>query len=168
MKRTALVCGIAAILCGAAAWADRPEQIPFEPIQVTGELLTDCGDFLVLVDYRLEGFERRYLNSDGSLNKILFEYRFPDSIYYNSNDPSYWLPGIGERNRQWWRFKDGVPTVALGTGAPIRVVAPGFGRVLFQLGVWKYDFTVGDFVFEAGPRDLGDGDIDAFCAALRP
>jgi hypothetical protein len=168
MKGTVLVCGIAAMLCGTAAWADRPEQALFEPIQVTGEVVIDCDDFLVLYDGRLEGFERHYLNSDGSLNKILYETRWRDGVYCNSNDPSYWLPGISERNRQWWHFKDGVPTVATGTGAPIRVVAPGYGRVAFQLGVWKFDFALGDFVFEAGPRDLADGDIDALCAALRP
>ncbi len=62
----------------------------------------------------------------------------------------------------------GIAATLCGTGAPVRVVAPGYGRVAFQLGLWVFDFALGEFVFEAGPRDLTDGDIDALCAALRP
>ena len=155
--------------CASAAWADKPEQYPMESFQVTGELVGDCGDFLVLSDYRVEETERRYFNSDGTLNRIMFDMEFPDGIYYNSNDPSYWLPGKAEHRQVWYHFKDGVAYDAVVVGPTYRVVAPGYGVVLIDTGRFVFDLTLGEITFSAGPHDvIISGDFDAICAALRP
>ena len=170
MKRIITASAIAMMVCGSAAWADKPVVYPVSD-QVTGALLADCGDFLILTDYRIEGYQRHYFNSDGSLNRIFYNLDFPDGIYYNASDPSYWLAGTGEHSQSWQHFdENGDPVNFMYSGVEIKVTVPGYGVVFTQAGHMKWEFNGGVWqpVLFAGPLDYARGDFDAICAALRP
>jgi hypothetical protein len=168
MKPIISMCAIAAMTCSVAAWAVPPEQYPIVPFQVTGDPITDCGDFLVLADYRGEVYQRDYFNNDGTLKRIFYSFNFSDQVFYNSNDPSYWLPGDRGHSQVWYHFQDGVPVSAAQNGPQIKVTIPGYGAVLLEGGRLVYDIALGEFVLVAGRHDLFNGITDAFCAALRP
>jgi hypothetical protein len=168
MKPIISMCAIAAMTCSVAAWADKPEQYPIA-YQVTGFLVADCGDFLVLQDYGVEGYERHYFNKDGSLNRIFSNLDFPDGIYYNANDPSYWLAGTAEHTQSWLHFdENGDPINYVESGPAFRIIVPGYGAVFIGTGHAIYDANAGQWTFLAGPRDFLRGNFDALCAALRP
>ena len=170
MKTKIIALSALAMLCGAAAWAGKPEQFPFGPFPVTGEEVTDCGDFHVLMDYTFAGVNRFYFNPDGSLNRLLITAVVPESIYYNSNEPSYRrLPGTAEHLQQWYHFDEDETLIDMvATGAPSRVILPGYGPVFMGVGRVKFDFVTGEIEFMAGQFDQFTGNNDAICAALRP
>ena len=160
--------GALAMVCGAAAWAGKPEQFPFGPFFNTQEEVTDCGDFRVLTDYTVVGYNRSYLNKDGSLDRQFTNVDFLDSIYYNSNRPSYWLPGTAEHAQQWLHFdEDGTAIDVVFSGSPTRVILPGYGSVFMGVGRIKFDLVTGEVTF-TGRFDQLTGNNDALCAALRP
>ena len=168
---TALFALAACFAGGTVAWADKPEQKLFDPIEVTGEILLDCGDFLVKADYRVEGFVRFYYRKDGSLSRLFMHLNLPYSIYYNADHPSYWLPGKAEGQRSWDDFDETGNWIGqTRTGATIRVIAPGYGPVFIDVGRWVYDATLDEFTFMAGKHDWFGEQVqsDAICAALRP
>ena len=174
MKTISTVCAIAAMTCSVAAWADKPVEYPGWTEIVTGAFVADCGDFFILNDFRGEiMFERHYFNYDGSVNRMFWRVYWRDSVCYNSNDPSYWLPGISEHEQQWLYFKDGVPVEYSPNGHAGHVNAPGYGPVVFWAGTFVLDLTLGELVFVANPNhslvsEHNGDDTDAFCAALRP
>ena len=169
MKTIVSMCAIAAMTFSVAAWADKPEQTPMSWTEV-GSPAFDCGDFFILYDLRLDGYERDYFNSDGSISRILFHFAFRDTVYYNSNDPSYWLAGTAEHQNQWVYFKDGAPVLYAPVGPILRVIVPGYGPVAMATGRWIYDIATQELVFNSNPHngEFHYGDMDAFCAALRP
>jgi hypothetical protein len=170
MKPIISMCAIAAMTCSVAAWADKPIEYPIS-FQVTGAPLTDCGDFLILQDYRVEGYERQYFNKDGSLNKIFRNLAFPDGVYYNANDPSYWLPGHGEQSQIWFHFDENGDLINyVYAGVELKVTVPGYGVVITQAGhmVWEFNGAAWEPKLLAGRLDYARGEFDAFCAALRP
>ena len=175
MKPIISMCAIAAMTCSVAAWADKPMEYPGWSETVTGVPTADCGDFMILNDFRAEiTFERHYFNNDGSINRMFWRVYWRDSVYYNSNDPSYWLPGISEHQQQWLYFKDEVPVLYSPNGPAQHVNVPGYGPVALIAGTYEFDATLGELVFIANPHTAnlfnGDNaeDMDAFCAALRP
>jgi len=159
---------VLAMMSSVAAWGDKPEQVPFGPFFNTQEEVTDCGDFRVLTDYTVIGHNRLYLNKDGSLDRIFTNVDFVDAIYYNSNDPSYWLPGTAEHAQQWLHFDDDETLIdMIVTGSPTRVILPGYGSVFMGVGRIKFDLVTGEVTF-TGRLDQLTGNNDALCAALRP
>jgi hypothetical protein len=168
MKTRMVALGALAMMCGVTAWAGKPETYPYGPRQVIGEEVANCGDFLVLTDYSIEGFARFYLNKDGSF-RLLLNLVAPESIYYNSEDPSYWLPGTAENISQWYYFNANDEAIYwVTTGAPFRVILPGYGPVFMNVGRVKLDIATQEFTFIAGQFDNLNGNLDAICAALRP
>ena len=160
--------GALAMVCGAAAWAGKPEQFPAWSSQIVGEEVANCGDFLVLTDYTVDAKGRAYFNKDGSINRLFFDFDVPQSIYYNSGDASYWLPGTGEHIQQWFHFgEDESLTDIVTIGVAVRVILPGYGPVLMGIGRFKRDLITGESTFN-GQFDQFNGNIDAICAALRP
>ena len=136
---------------------------------MSGEEVANCGDFLVLTDYSVDASGRAYFNKDGLLNRLFFDFDVPQSIYYNSADPSYWLPGNAEHIQQWIHFNETEEaTDAVTTGVAVKVILPGYRPVLMGVGRLKLDFTAGEFTFLAGQFDQFAGNLDAICAALRP
>ncbi|MFN2201970.1 MAG: hypothetical protein ACK2UO_12235 [Caldilineaceae bacterium] len=166
MKPIISMCAIAAMTCSVAAWADKPVEYPISYSAYANPLF-ECGDFQILFDTRVEGYERHYFNNDGSLNRILYHVAFRDTVYYNSNDPTYWLPGTAEHQQQWLYFENGVPVLYSPAGPIVRVILPGYGPVALWTGTWVYDITLGELVFNSHPRNF-TFESDAFCAALRP
>jgi hypothetical protein len=168
MKTRVMALSALAMLCGAAAWADKPERTPFGPFFNSAEEVTDCGDFRVLTDYTVSGYNRLYLNKDGSLDRIFTSVDFIDGIYYNSNDPSYWLPGTAEHAQQWLEFDDDETLIDIVfSGSPTRVIVPGYGSVFMGVGRIKFDVVNGEVSF-TGQFDQLTGNNEAICAALRP
>lgn len=168
MKRIIAAFAMAMVVCGSAAWANKPVEYPLAE-KVTGFLVTDCGDFLVLLDYRVEGYERHYFNSDGSLNRIFVNWDFPDGIYYNADNPSYWLEGTAEHSQAWTHFdENGDPINYVYVGPSFRVIVPGYGVVFLTTGRGIWDYSAGKLTFLAGPQMSETGESEALCAALRP
>jgi hypothetical protein len=175
MKPIISMCAIAAMTCSVSAWADKPEQVPpQDDLIYTGVPFHDCGDFWILNDFNGSVYQRIYFNNDGSINRMFWRVYWRDSVYYNSDDPSYWLPAISEHQLQWLYFKDGVPVLYSPNGPQVHVNVPGYGPVGLWTGTWEYDLTLGEFVFVANPHTASSfngnnaEDLDAFCAALRP
>jgi hypothetical protein len=168
MKTWTMALSVLAMLCSVAAWADKPERSPFGPFFNTQEEVTDCGDFRVLTDYTVVGYNRFYLNKDGSLDRLFTNVDFLDGIYYNSNEPSYWLPGTAEHAQQWLHFDDDETAIdVIFSGSPTRVILPGSGSVFMGVGRIKFDLVTGEVTF-TGRFDQLTGNNDALCAALRP
>jgi len=168
MKKKMVALSALAMLYGVGAWAGKPEQLPAWSSQVIGEEVANCGDFLVLSDYTVDAKGRAYLNKDGSLSRLFFDFDVPQSIYYNSEDASYWLPGTAEHIQQWFHFAEGEALTHIVTiGAAVRVILPGYGPVLMGIGRLKLDVSTGELTF-TGQFDQFNGNLDAICAALRP
>lgn len=167
MKPTILICAMAAMMFSALAWASKPQTFPIED-QIVGEVVADCGDFLLLGDYRVEGYVRIYFNRDGSINREFYNLDFPDSIYYNEDYPGEWLAGTSEHKQGWIYYEDGAPIEGAEAGPAFKVTVPGYGVVLLSTGRFIFDFSIGEFTFVAGPHYFDEGAFDAICAVLRP
>jgi hypothetical protein len=90
----------------------------------------------------------------------------PQSIYYNSDEPSYGLPGTAEHIQQQLHVAEGdALTDIVITGAPVRVILPGYSPVLMGVGRLKLDLSTGELTFTSQFDQL-DGNLDAVCAAL--
>lgn len=169
MKTRMMVLSTLAMMCSVAAWANKPEQLQSWSSQAFGEEVANCGDFLVLTDYSIDASGRAYFNKNGSLNRLYFDFDVTQSIYYNSEEPSYWLPGSSEHIQQWIRFNENEDATNLvTTGVAAKVILPGYGPVLMGVGRLKLDFAAGEFTFMAGQFDQFAGNLDPICAALRP
>ena len=175
MKRIIAAFAIAMMVWGSAAWADKPFDYPPRDNEIyVGVPTVDCGDFWILNDFNASVYQRAYFNNDGSINRMFWRVYWRDSVYYNSNDPSYWLPGISEHQQQWLYFEDGAPVRYSPNGPAGHVNLPGYGPVILYTGTWIYDLTLGEVDFIANPHTAswlnGDNaeEMDAFCAALRP
>lgn len=168
MKLIMLVCGIAAMLCGAAAWADKPQRGPIVAYEEFGIEAADCGDFKIMEDYRVEEQQIQYFNSDGSLSRILYKQRYVYDVVYNSEEPSYSLAGKGAEAMRWLYFEDGVPTWAVGVNNDFNFTAPGIGVVFRRHWRVVLDWATFEVLFSKGPNDTDPLNVEKLCAALRP
>ena len=150
----------------AANAAGKPDTLRLGPLHFTDQPVADCGDFDVLVDYTLDALLTFYYDRDGNdwrfTRKLFLENG--NSIFYNSNDPSYWLPGApGQREIDTFKL-DRTMTM---TANIFRVMLPGHGAIFLTAGriiINEYR----EVIFQAGRSDYWNEDYDALCAALRP
>ena len=166
MKRIIATLAIAMMMCGGAAWAVPPERLPIMVFEGTGSPFADCGDFFILNDYKVSLEIIQYFNADGSLNREFYKFRPSYDVYFNSQDPSYWLSSTLDPIQRWLYFRNGEPYWATASNN-FTITAPGYGVVMQLHHRLRMDWTTGEVVFEKGPNDLWAGNFDAICAALR-
>jgi len=165
MKRYIPLMSICVVMWSSLVYAGPPikESVAFD---VEESFVLDCGDFNILSDYSALGHTTFFFDNDGNLVRELNHYRYINSSYYNSNDPTVRVYGSGEVENLHWDYVGDPPTVA-NAGVSFSVKLPGYGVVFIRAGRLVFDLTTFEIVFEAGPNDLSTGNFEAFCAALR-
>ena len=160
--------GIAALTVMSAANAVPPTRWTVGPLDFTGFYVGSCGDFNILTDYRVHSDWTVFYDAAGVPIRVTRK-AFIDngtSVYYNSEDPSYWLAGgPGERELNTFDVTSG--TVAT-RAASFKVVVPGYGNIFMNAGRIILVIATREILFEAGQMDFYDGDFEALCSALRP
>jgi hypothetical protein len=159
---------IAVLTFMSAANAMPPTRWTVGPLIFVGFYVGNCGDFNILSDYGVHSDWVLYYDDAGNpvrlTRKVFVENG--NAIYYNSSDPSYWLPG-GNGEREVNTF-DLVNRTVTTTAASFKVKLPGDGVIFMNAGRIVLDRVTGEVLFQAGQMDFYDGNLDALCAALRP
>lgn len=160
--------GIAALTIMSAANAVPPGRSTLGPLTLVGIPVGNCGDFNILTDYTVHSEFTLFYDNEGTpirlTRKVFVENG--TSIYYNSNDPSYWLAGgPGERELNQFDLTTGIVAT---TGVSYKVVLPGSGVIFINAGRIVMNVATREIYFEAGQTQWYDGDFEALCSALRP
>ena len=162
------MCTVALLTFMSAANAGRPTKLALGPLQFDGQLVGSCGDFDILTDYSVHAILMFYYDAAGNEVRITRKL-FVDNgnaIYYNSEEPSYWLPGDnGAREVDTLNVVNGTVT---STATTFKITLRGHGVIFINAGRIVYNADTGEVLFQAGPLDYFNADFDALCAALRP
>ena len=156
---------LAAGLVSAPAQAQsRVESGSWGPFGVFGDVIADCGDFLVLSDWVESGWFRGVFDKSGNLHHGTVRIEYHESVYYNSEDPSKIIDGgPGEHQMEHFAFGENLFWV---TGPIARITLPGQGQILHQGGRVLLDLETGQVIGTSGPQSLEEGDTELLCAAL--
>ena len=163
-KRWVTATAVASLVLTAAANAAKPVKVDFEPFFYSGYEIADCGSFKVMWDGWIDTTSWTFFNNQGEVVRTSSWVRFSDTVFYNSNDPSYYLTGgpseieIDRFNGNYWIVE----------GIPVNVTVPGYGVIWHWPGRMIRDLTTGEIVFQAGPPTKNMSDVSALCAALSP
>jgi hypothetical protein len=167
-KLIILMCTVALLTSMSAANAGRPTKLTLGPLQFDGQVVGSCGDFDILTDYSVHAILMFHYDAAGSEVRITRKLFIDNgnAIYYNSEEPSYWLPGDnGAREVDTLNLVNGSFT---STATTFKVTLPGHGVIFIDAGRVVYNDYTGEVLFLAGPLDYVNADFDALCAALRP
>lgn len=159
--------GIIAIIAlgsTSTAFAVPPLKGDFGPTDFFGLFVADCGTFNVLLDFTEQGHFIVHFDQDGNPVRENVHFNFPNDIYYNSENPDIFLTGNAAQN---FKFDYVNNTLAI-AGLQLKLTVPGHGVVAHEVGRLIVDLVTGEIVFQAGPKDISDGDTAALCAALAP
>ena len=146
-KRLSLVTAVGALLVlgsPANVLAVPPDKVHFGPTQVFGFYTAGCETFAVLADFTVEGFFVVHYDKDGNMTHG---------------------PGEGENDR--FVYTGESPFLVI-TGPFFKITLPGAGVIFHQAGRTVFDLNTFEVLFQAGPSDFTDGNVDALCAALTP
>jgi len=145
-----------------------PDKVYFGPVQAFGFAVGDCGDFVVLNDYTVEGFFIVHFDQDGFLTHVNQHISFSDSTYYNSEDPDVRINGgPAELENDRFDFTSDRPVLAV-SGIFFKITLPGYGLIFHEAGRAILDLETNEVLFQAGPADVSEGNLAALCAALTP
>jgi hypothetical protein len=159
-------------LFASAITAVSPPADAAPPVQdrfsvfVEQQYMGSCGDFAVLTDYWFDVDYKAFYDNAGTLIRELVVGRVDGfSRYYNASDPTHVVEG-GPNEVQISRYES---PGSIGTvmGPAFRVNLPGQGVIFLMAGRLVIDLNTGDVLFEAGPQDWLEGNLDKLCAALR-
>lgn len=142
------------------ATADGPVVDVFEFV-VDGEVMANCGDFLIIADGRGKNRITTYYDRAGNPVRGLFQGRYNGTMT-NSVTGAVLLDAPSVANISY-DFATGVQT---NIGAFFTVTLPGHGAILIDAGRIAFDGT-GDPIFIAGPHRPSDETITILCDALR-
>ena len=149
----------------SAALAAQPFRVDFGPVFQNGLWVTDCGGFSVLADYATVGHYKIWFDSSGSPIKG-FQHNRYDSVYYASDDPSRSLEGgPGEGEQAHVDFGESNFVIS---GVSFKITIPGYGVIAHEAGRTGLDLETMEVLFEIGPSDFYQQDLDALCEALSP
>ena len=170
-KRLSLVTAVGALLVlgsPANVLAVPPDKVHFGPTQVFGFYTAGCETFAVLADFTVEGFFVVHYDKDGNVTHVNQHQSYTDASYYNSEFPDVRIeggPGEGENDR--FVYTGESPFLVI-TGPFFKITLPGAGVIFHQAGRTVFDLNTFEVLFQAGPSDFTDGNVDALCAALTP
>jgi hypothetical protein len=133
---------------------------------IGGQFIGSCGDFAVLSDYYLDIDYKLFFDREGNaVRELLVLHTDGSSKYYNSADPTRFVEGApSEVQIARWDLGGNVGTFM---GPAFRINLPGQGVIFHQAGRLVVDFDTGEVLFEAGPQDWLNGNLDKLCTALR-
>ena len=133
---------------------------------IEGQYVGSCGDFVVLTDYYFDvNYKIFYDKSGNAIREIAVLNTDGFSKYYNPGDPTHSVEG-GPHEVQVQRFDVGGNTGTF-MGPSFRINLPGQGVIFLMAGRLVVDFNTGDVMFEAGPQDWLQGNLEKLCTALR-
>jgi hypothetical protein len=147
--------------------ADRRANIQSFQDNVVGFRLGTCSGFDILVDWTAELRQVSVTDAAGSLDRAEWIYHIlGQSKYYNSLDPSLAVyGGPGEMETDHFDY-DGHSLLRAG---PIwRIVLPGTGPILMDVGEVSLDLSTGVITHSGGLHLSQPGDFAALCDALTP
>jgi hypothetical protein len=121
--------------------------------------LLDCGTFEVWDEAEISWSGYLHLDRDGNPVQIVQHLWGSDRLYNPDNGAT--LRGTFNANE----IVDLVDGQAIEDGQVFRILMPGAGVVLLDVGRFVIDFDEG-FVFLKGRHQFFEGDVDALCAAL--
>jgi hypothetical protein len=152
---------------GSTASAVPPVKEPIA-FDVAGQFVYDCGDFNILTNYSAKGHTILFYDKEGNLTRQNDHFLYRNTEYYNSNDDSKRVFGVGEGENLKWTYIGEPPTLAI-AGTSFHVNIPGQGVIWIRTGRLVFDLTTFEVIFEAGPTSVDDffGDAqEAFCEFL--
>ena len=158
---------VASAMFGIAltASATPPEQ-DRSSSSVQGQTVGNCGDFWVLTDYYLDISYKLFFDKSGNAIRDLAVVNLDGfSKYYNSTDPDRFVEG-GPHEVQVQRFDFAENTYTF-MGPGWRINLPGQGVIFLTTGRLVVDWGTKEVLFQAGPQDWLEGNLDELCAALR-
>ena len=166
------VIGITAVLVigsTSSVLAVPPAKVNPPPFQGFGFQVGDCGDFQVLNDFTSDAFFIVHFDQDGNVTHVNQHIKFSDSTYYNSEYTYISInggPGEGENDLFIDPF-GGEGIIAV-TGIAFKITVPGYGVIFHEAGRAIYDFDTDELLYQVGPADFSEENLDALCAALSP
>ena len=132
---------------------------------VEGQYIGSCGDFVVLSDYYYDVNYKLFLDRAGKPVRELQVLRTDGtSKYYNSEDPTRFVEGAPSEVQVARVVDANIFTVM---GPAFRINLPGQGVIFLMAGRLVLDLSTGEVLFEAGPQDWLEGNLDELCTALR-
>ena len=149
-----------AFIPSSAVLADAP--IIDGPIHLEGtDVLVDCGSFQVLDVYEQTEIFRLFYDQEGNLVKIVGENWGTDTFTNSVTGKAY---PMSFHNNIFFDYSP-APRRTANIGVIYRLVIPGAGAVVLDVGRLVFQRGSG-LIFEAGPHQIIDGDLDALCAAM--
>jgi hypothetical protein len=138
--------------------AENQPAVTQEHIVGDPEPLAQCESFTVLVqsDYVLT--TRRFFDRKGDLTKLEGSAQGTDTFVNSATGTSIEAPF---RNNF---LGDPQKPQRATTGIIFKVIVPGVGAVLLEIG--RLVLQQGEVVFQAGPQQFTEGNLDALCEAL--
>jgi hypothetical protein len=137
--------------------AGKPEVIE-EHVESGPDPIAQCDTFTVLIqsDYILT--ERFFVDAEGNLTQIEGSAHGTDTFINSETGKAIEAPfhnnSLGDPQKPQRAF----------TGIILKVIVPGVGAVLLEIG--RLVLQRGEVVFQKGPQQLTEGDLDALCEAL--
>lgn len=132
------------------------------PLHFEGtDVLADCGSFLVLDVYEQTEIFRWFHDQDGNLVKIVGQNWGTDTFTNSVTGKAY---PMSFHNTILIDYTP-APRRLANVGLLYRLVIPGAGAVVLDVGRLVFQRGSG-LIFEAGPHQIIDGDLDALCTAM--
>ena len=122
--------------------------------------VADCGDFQVLDQYTISSTVILFFDEAGNLSRFIEQNDGTDQFINAKTGKT--LRALPFHNTV---LVDRVAHEGTTTGIILRVVVPGAGAVLLDVG--RIVTRRGEITFQAGPHQFFDGDLGALCAALQ-
>lgn len=163
LNRIAALVAVLSLVFATAGLAGRPVKEDIDTVFL-GLFIGDCGSFNVLSDSAARGHIKLWFDREGNLTRLSFHANY-DTIYYSDADSDSFLASHGEVENTHIDYIDG--TIAV-TGVIYKLTIPGYGVVFHEAGRLVIDLETDEILFEAGPSDFHDENLDALCAALAP
>ena len=146
-------------LVGGVTNASAIAPVPIEETVSGDDAVADCGTFEVRDEFQLTSTGRLYFDKQGNPVRIVQLVTGSDRLYNPENGKS--LSGTIHAGE----IVDLVEGQAIENGQTFRILVPGSGAVLLNVGRFVLDFEDG-LVFLKGNQQCFEGDLDALCAAL--
>lgn len=151
------ICGLA--LVGGITDASAVPPVPVDETASGNEPVADCGTFEVWDEFELSVSGYLHFDNEGNPVRIVQRVTGSDRLYNPENGKS--LSGTINAGE----IVDLVEGQAIENGQTFRILVPGSGAVLLNIGRFVFDFEDG-LVFLKGDQQFFEGDLEALCAAL--
>lgn len=145
-----------------------PPNKEYFSFEYSGFFIGDCGSFVILNGAVGDGFFIEHFDKDGNTTHVNQHIQYSESTYYTFPDMGIVLHGgPGELDVNRFDFS-GDPPLWVFSGVNFKVKLPGHGVIFHEAGRLVLNLFTLEVLFQAGPSDFTDGNVDALCSALTP